>query len=69
MSGSVQTKAVIIDGNFIVQGRGKVHSGANLARASRHAVLEALREAGIAEYDITFFMGTGYGDIFNSVRR
>jgi predicted CoA-substrate-specific enzyme activase len=59
--GSVQTKAVIIDGNFIVQGRGRVHSGANLARAARHALQEALREAEIAEFDVTYFMGTGYG--------
>jgi len=59
--GSVQTKAVIIDGNLIVQGRGIVHSGANLARAARHALLEALREAEVAECDLTYIMGTGYG--------
>jgi (R)-2-hydroxyacyl-CoA dehydratese activating ATPase len=59
--GSVQTKAVIIDGNYIVQGRGVVHSGANLARAARHALQEALLEAEVAEYDLTYIMGTGYG--------
>jgi len=59
--GSVQTKAVIIDGNIVVHGHGLVHSGANLARASRHALQEALLEADIAEYDITYIMGTGYG--------
>jgi len=59
--GSVQTKAVIVDGNYIVQGRGLVHSGANLARAAKHALQEALREADREEFDITFVMGTGYG--------
>jgi len=59
--GSVQTKAVIIDGNYIVQGRGLVHSGANLARAAKHALQEALREADREEFDITYVMGTGYG--------
>jgi predicted CoA-substrate-specific enzyme activase len=59
--GSIQTKTVIIDGNRIVQGRGLVHSGANLARSARHALYEALREADVAEYDITYVMGTGYG--------
>ncbi len=59
--GSVQTKAVIIDGNLVVQGRGITHSGANLARGARHAFDGALREAGCEEWDITFIMGTGYG--------
>ena len=59
--GSVQTKAVIIDGNMVVQGRGLVHSGANLLRAARHALDSALREAGCEEWDLTFTMGTGYG--------
>ncbi|MFH1676455.1 MAG: acyl-CoA dehydratase activase [bacterium] len=59
--GSVQTKVVILDGNRVVQGRGLVHTGANLARAVRHAFKEALLEAGIAEWDITLVVGTGYG--------
>ncbi len=59
--GSVQTKAVIIDGNMVVQGRGLAHSGANLVRAARHALDGALREAGCEEWDLTFTMGTGYG--------
>jgi predicted CoA-substrate-specific enzyme activase len=59
--GSVQTKAVIVDGNRVVQGRGLAHSGANLARSARHAFQAALREAGREEWDITYVMGTGYG--------
>lgn len=59
--GTVQTKAVIVDGNRTVQGRGLVLSGANLARAARHALREALLEAEIAEYDVTYVMATGYG--------
>lgn len=59
--GTAQTKCVIIDGNKIVQGRGIVHSGANLARASRHALKEALTEADCEEYDLTIVTGTGYG--------
>lgn len=60
-AGTAQTKCVIMDGNRIVQGRGIVHSGANLARAARHALREALVEAQIEEYDITLVVGTGYG--------
>ena len=59
--GSSQTKCVILDGNAIVQGRGLVHSGANLLRAARHALKEALTEAGCEEYDLTIAIGTGYG--------
>ena len=59
--GSVQTKAVIIDGNRVVQGRGITHSGPNLPRAAGHALDEALREAECEEWDITFIMSSGYG--------
>lgn len=59
--GSAATKAVIIDGNRVVQGRGRVNSGANLSRAARHAFLEACREAQCHEYDVTYILGTGFG--------
>jgi predicted CoA-substrate-specific enzyme activase len=59
--GSAQTKCVIVDGNRIVQGRGLVHTGANLTRASRHALKGALMEADCEEYDLTMVIGTGYG--------
>lgn len=59
--GSVNTKAVIIDGNMIVQGRGLVHSGVNHVRAAHQALQAALREADVAEYDITHIVATGYG--------
>ncbi len=60
-AGSAQTKCVIMDGNRIVQGRGLAHSGCNLARAARHALKQALREAGCEEFDLTMIIGTGYG--------
>jgi predicted CoA-substrate-specific enzyme activase len=59
--GSAQTKCVIMDGNAILQGRGLVHSGANLQRAARHALKAALREADVQEYDLTITIGTGFG--------
>ena len=59
--GTALTKCVIMDGNEIVQGRGLVHSGANLPRSSRHALREALKEAGREEYDLSVVTGTGFG--------
>lgn len=70
-AGSALTKCIILDGNRIVQGRGVVKSGANLARASRHALREAIREAEVEEYDLTLVVGTGYGRFaipFSNVR-
>lgn len=60
-AGSALTKCVIMDGNQVVQGRGVVRSGANLARAARHALRGALNEAQIEEYDLTMIVSTGYG--------
>jgi len=60
-AGSAQTKCVIMDGNSILQGRGIVHTGANIQRATRHALKRALREASCEEYDLTIIVGTGYG--------
>jgi predicted CoA-substrate-specific enzyme activase len=60
-AGSALTKCVIMDGNLVVQGRGVVKSGANLARAARHALRKALNEAQIEEYDLTMIVSTGYG--------
>jgi len=59
--GSAQTKCVIIDGNRVVQGRGLVHTGSNLPRASHHALREALRECERHEYDLSIIVGTGFG--------
>jgi len=60
-AGSALTKCIIMDGNRVVQGRGVVRSGANLARAARHALRGALNEAQIEEYDLTIIVSTGYG--------
>lgn len=60
-AGTALTKCVIIDGNEIVQGRGLAHSGANLPRSSRHALKEALKEAGCEEYDLSVIIRTGFG--------
>jgi len=59
--GSAQTKCVIMDGNRVVQGRGIVHTGSNLPRASRHAVKEALLECKRQEFDLSIIVGTGFG--------
>jgi len=59
--GSTQTKAVILDGDRRVLGRGLIDTGARLTAAAVAAFHEALQSAGITEADLAFVIGTGYG--------
>lgn len=59
--GSTATKAAILDENKGVRALALVDTGANVVRAAERAFQEALRAAGLEDWDITFTVGTGYG--------
>jgi len=59
--GSTTTKSAILDGNKKVVALGLVDTGANVVRAAERSFKEALRTAGLEEWDVTFTVGTGYG--------
>ncbi|MEN8144164.1 MAG: acyl-CoA dehydratase activase [Gemmatimonadota bacterium] len=59
--GSTQTKAVVIDGAGHIVGRSLIATGANVVLAAGDAFSAALEEAGLAEADVGFVIGTGYG--------
>lgn len=59
--GSTQTKAVILDGEGRIVGRSLISTGANVVQAAEAAYREALAGAGVAEADVGFVVGTGYG--------
>lgn len=59
--GSTQTKAVVMDGDGQVVGRGLTDTGARLAEAGEAAFRLALADAGGAAADVRFVVGTGYG--------
>lgn len=59
--GSTQTKAVVMTGEHEILGFGLCPTGARLAEAGQTAFDLALEEAGVAESDVEFVVGTGYG--------
>jgi len=59
--GSTQTKAIIIDEDAKIVGRALMDTGANVVQAAETAFAEALTEGGIAEDDVGYVVGTGYG--------
>jgi predicted CoA-substrate-specific enzyme activase len=59
--GSTATKAVLLDENRRIVGRGLSPTGANVVRAAERVFREALGEARLEEWDVAFTVGTGYG--------
>ncbi len=59
--GSTQTKAVIIDQEGAIVGRSLIPTGANVVAAAEHAFRLALDAEGVAESEVGFVVGTGYG--------
>lgn len=59
--GSTQTKAVVVDGLGRIRGRCLIATGANVPLAAQTAFAEACRDAGAAEEEVLYVVGTGYG--------
>lgn len=59
--GSTQTKAVVLDGSGAIRGRCLTETGANVPLAAQNAFTAACRDAGVAEEEVLYIVGTGYG--------
>jgi predicted CoA-substrate-specific enzyme activase len=59
--GSTQTKAVIMDAEKKIAGRGLTHTGANVIGAAQRAYAQAREQAGLTEEQVGYTIGTGYG--------
>ncbi len=59
--GSTQTKAVVIDEEQRIVGRTIIDTGANVVTAAEKAFHAALKDGGIADEEVEFIVGTGYG--------
>ncbi len=59
--GSTQTKAIILDENGTVVGRGLLDMTLSMATAAQDAFDIAVRDAGITAEDVAYVIGTGYG--------
>jgi len=59
--GSTATKAIVMDGNRRVVGKACGSTGASVVGAANRMFQEALKEAGLEEWEIEFVVGTGYG--------
>ncbi|MCL5286670.1 MAG: acyl-CoA dehydratase activase [Acidobacteria bacterium] len=59
--GSTGTKAALLDENKKVRALALVDTGANVVRAAERAFREALKTAGLEEWDVAYTVGTGYG--------
>jgi len=59
--GSTQTKAVVIDEQGKIVGRAIIDTGANVITAAEKSFLAALQAGGIAESEVGYVVGTGYG--------
>ncbi len=59
--GSTYTKAVILEADGRIAGRGILKTGFKLAEAARGAYDGALADAGVREEDIGYLIATGYG--------
>lgn len=59
--GSTQTKAIVLDGNGAIAGRGLRMTGADVVRAGEEVLAQACAQAGIEPHEISYTVGTGYG--------
>jgi predicted CoA-substrate-specific enzyme activase len=59
--GSTQTKAVIVNEALQLVSRALVETGANVLSAAEHAFEQALRTGNLAEEEVAYIVGTGYG--------
>ena len=59
--GSTQTKAVILDESGKVVGRALLDLETSMATIARDGFLAAVKDAGIAEEEVEYVIGTGYG--------
>ena len=59
--GSTQTKAIVIDESGRIVGRALIDTGANVVVAAENAFARAVRDAGIADDQVGYVIGTGYG--------
>ncbi|MBT3990816.1 MAG: 2-hydroxyglutaryl-CoA dehydratase [Rhodospirillaceae bacterium] len=59
--GSTQTKAVVIDTDKNIVGRALIDTGANVVKAAEMSYQMALDEMGVADDDVGYVIGTGYG--------
>jgi predicted CoA-substrate-specific enzyme activase len=59
--GSTQTKAVVLDPRRQVVGRALLDLETNMANAAQDAFRAAVADAGLAEEDVVYVIGTGYG--------
>ncbi|MDQ7849279.1 MAG: BadF/BadG/BcrA/BcrD ATPase family protein [Armatimonadota bacterium] len=59
--GSTQTKAVILNEDREIVGRGLQDTGANITRAAEQTFGQALRDAGLDREEVLYVVGTGYG--------
>ena len=59
--GSTQTKAVVLDEAGKLVGRSLIDTGANVVLAAEEAFRRALADGGVAEPEVGFVIGTGYG--------
>jgi len=58
--GSTATKAVILDENQRIVGRGLMQTGANVIKAAERAFAQARADAKSDDWEIGFVVGTGY---------
>ena len=59
--GSTQTKAVVVDGAGALVGRSLIMTGANVVAAAEAAFAAACADAGVADEEVGYVVGTGYG--------
>lgn len=59
--GSTYTKAVLLDSDGKLLGKGIINTGFRLAEAATSAYQDALAQAGISQDDVAYVVSTGYG--------
>ncbi len=59
--GSTQTKAAIINENRELVGIALIDTGSNVVAAAENVFEKALKESGIANEEVEYVIGTGYG--------
>src|SRR5574337_694509 len=59
--GSTQTKAIVVNEDRQIVGRGLQDTGANIGLAAERTFLDAVRQAGLDRDEVVYVIGTGYG--------